>query len=384
MPFDLVTEPIASPGAFGQEGDTATQSAAAILLALGMQIRRDDQGLMARALTFTGRTVEPAVVPLPEEDVDRLAIPFIQTTGERVHPAQARVRLAQAGVDADHQAELPRELIQESAQNLENEPTQQSAAMLFEACLRHPAELVRVAAASAYLDVTTDPQAPLAVLRQAVASDDDETREVAAISLANYAPGDAALQNAFGQDEPPGAGAPANTWIFVHGTKILRLSPWWQPGSTFHQYFVDEVRPDVYSASDCFRWGGGYSDAARATAAVQLFGWARAHPKLTDIEIVAHSHGGNVAMLATHGGFDLGELVLLSCPVHLPKYLPDFTCVPKIVSVRVHMDIALLADRAGQRFRLPQIDEHVLPIWFKHGATHDPDVWRTYDIRQWL
>ena len=40
----------------------------------------------------------------------------------------------------------------------------------------------------------------------------------------------------------------------------------------------------------------------------------------------------------------------------------------------------ILADRGGQRFRLPQIQENVLPIWFHHSATHDPNVWIQYNV----
>ena len=58
-------------------------------------------------------------------------------------------------------------------------------------------------------------------------------------------------------------------------------------------------------------------------------------------------------------------------PVHVPKYLPNFSQVSKVVSIRVRADLVILADRGGQRFH-PKITEHVLPIWFDHSAPHDP------------
>jgi alpha-beta hydrolase superfamily lysophospholipase len=102
--------------------------------------------------------------------------------------------------------------------------------------------------------------------------------------------------------------------------------------------------------------------------------------ELAGLDLFTHSHGGSVAMLATHNGTAVGRLVLLSCPVHWPKYTPDFARVVKVVSVRVHLDLVILVDGGGQRFTDPRIHENVLPIWFDHFATHDPDVWRREDV----
>ena len=85
-------------------------------------------------------------------------------------------------------------------------------------------------------------------------------------------------------------------------------------------------------------------------------------------------------MLANHAGTGVGRLVLLSCPVHWPKYTPDFSAVGKVVSVRVRLDLVILADRGGQRFHDSRIRENVLPIWFDHFATHDPGNWVTYGV----
>jgi two-component system sensor histidine kinase KdpD len=49
-------------------------------------------------------------------------------------------------------------------------------------------------------------------------------------------------------------------------------------------------------------------------------------------------------MLATQAGTDVGRLVLLSCPVHWPKYTPDFSSTQRVVSIRVHLDLVILAE----------------------------------------
>jgi hypothetical protein len=86
-------------------------------------------------------------------------------------------------------------------------------------------------------------------------------------------------------------------------------------------------------------------------------------------------------MLASHkAGLDIDELVLLSCPVHVHKYMPNFAQVQKVVSIRVHLDLTILADRGGQRFRHPNIHEHILPIWFDHSATRNRHIWQKYNV----
>src|SRR5262249_8820730 len=133
-----------------------------------------------------------------------------------------------------------------------------------------------------------------------------------------------------------------------------------------------------------FEWSGDYSDEARALAAEELHAWIM-NKGLNHPDLFAHSHGGSAAMLATqHYGLNLGELVLLSCPVHVNKYMPDFNSAAKVVSIRVRLDLVILADRGGQRFRHPQIHENVLPIWFDHSATHKPNVWQAHQVATML
>jgi hypothetical protein len=79
-------------------------------------------------------------------------------------------------------------------------------------------------------------------------------------------------------------------------------------------------------------------------------------------------------MMGTNNGLTMGQLVLLSCPA-LARYSPDYAHVRTVVSIRVHMDLVILADRGGQKFTDIRIRENVLPVWFDHSATHMPDVW---------
>ncbi len=175
--------------------------------------------------------------------------------------------------------------------------------------------------------------------------------------------------------------------MIVHGT-WARGNSWWQPGGDFHTYVSTQVPTTKYSAPlysqpDRFEWSGGWSDAARAVGAQDLVAWVQNHT-LNDLDLFTHSHGGSISMLASHQGIDIGKLILLSCPVHWPKYCPDFAHVQTVISIRVHFDLVIFADGGGQRFRDPRIQENVLPIWFDHSATHDPAVWQRYAVSNLL
>ncbi|MBI3411974.1 MAG: hypothetical protein HY040_26895, partial [Planctomycetes bacterium] len=69
------------------------------------------------------------------------------------------------------------------------------------------------------------------------------------------------------------------------------------------------------------------------------------------LDLIAHSHGASVCMLATQLGMQMGKLVLLSCPVHVDQYMPNFANIQKgVYSIHVKLDLVILADRGGQKF----------------------------------
>jgi pimeloyl-ACP methyl ester carboxylesterase len=75
-----------------------------------------------------------------------------------------------------------------------------------------------------------------------------------------------------------------------------------------------------------FDWSGANSDSARQEAAaelaIQIRRYRRDHP-CEAIRVVAHSHGGNVALLASNfRGVNIDELVTLGTPI-LNDYRPS-------------------------------------------------------------
>jgi hypothetical protein len=373
MPIKEVTEPPSITEAFERTDEAATLTQAAALLILGIQLHGYDR-------KHSGSV-------LPSEDLSVLRIPPLPPLGGRIDSQRVRVLLANrfrtsiaAPIPEGDDVTWRPEIFAELASGHVRESSPSSATNLMEACLRHPHEMVRVAAAAAYHEWSSEPDRLKLLLVQGTRSADLLTRELAATALANVNPNDARLTD-FQRVSGRAAGAAgAHTALLIHGTFALGAS-WWQPGGDFHSYLLKKIRPDLYSNSDRFAWSGGYSPTARTLAADDLLRWVASHRE-EGLDIFTHSHGGSVAMLASTKGLQIGELVLLSCPVHPDDYAPDFNRVKKVVSIRVRLDLVILADMGGQKFADSRIRENILPIWFDHTATHKPSVWQnsTYNI----
>ena len=157
----------------------------------------------------------------------------------------------------------------------------------------------------------------------------------------------------------------------VHGTAAWK-GTWWSPGGDFHDYVKEELRSDMYSGGKSFSWTGKYNEEHRSIAAERLARWAEGEPLNT---VFAHSYGGMIALEATSHGLVINELVLLSTPRE--KNVPiEWDNIGRAVSLRIHLDLVLLAARRRQSFDLP-VAEHFLPQRFrKHSDSHNPEVWR--------
>jgi len=377
---EYVDQPIPGPEAFRQTGTAAVESQAALLLLLGRQLRGDDQALAVRA---DAADMSGVIEALPADDLAQFPVPSLGPSRERVSVALVETRLAERyGARIVRHATIPQEkradVLGDLAQTLFESPQPITAAQLMEASLRSPDELTRVAAAAAYFELSTRPKRLLSVLLRGTRSEDTLVQSVAATALARVAPEHARLRQMTRAKTVTSGGEASHSALLVHGT-FARNDEWWQPGGSFHSYLKNNVRPDLYAAADRFEWSGGYSDAARDLGARDLRTWVEDR-NLQGLDLFGHSHGANVIMQAAKFGLSAGELVLLSCPVHVPKYLPDFARTTKVVSIRVHLDLVILADFGGQRFRHPQIHENILPIWFDHGASHNPQVWRDNNV----
>jgi pimeloyl-ACP methyl ester carboxylesterase len=374
--YPTITRPLRGARAFKEISETASQPQAAILLLLARQLRGDDEAMVARAKATRSARRVSAAAPGAED----FPIPKLKASRQALGTAEVQRRTKKAfGFSRQlTEPDLAR-VLRASADTLYKKPTVDTAAGLLEMCLAHPRQLVRIAAAHAYLPITDDPARCIRILVAGTRSADRLERELAATALARVQPEHPALRRLSRRGvRLARVRRRAETIMLVHGTWASDAE-WYKPNGSFHG-FIKPLRADLYGQADFFRWTGGYSDGARNQGALDLKAWVDQRNE-HGLDLMGHSHGANVMMLATKFGLTTGKLVLLSCPVHVNKYFPDFTKVTKpVVSVRVKLDLVILADQGGQRFRHPDIKEIVLPIWFDHGTTHEAATWQAHNI----
>ena len=387
-----IVDPIPCPAAFREGGEAASYSQAALLLALGIAMKREYAPLLttlAEQPPFPLPELPSVVEAISEEHFERV---LSQMTRQTMDGTARRVQLSAA---------------EDLYRNAGEQRNVDSALRLLAASMRAPGELARVAAAVSTLDLVDTPMTALRILvNAALRSRSDLVRGIATSALvrverdlrrwprlARQLVRIARSRAPFRWHSHVSVGSKQtlptnNTACLVHGTLLVpvgkRPEEWWKPGTgDFHQYLRTGPRPNVYSGSDYFYWSGGWSDDARSDAVEGLCRWVRSH-RDADLDLFAHSHGANVAMLASHH-VKIRQLVLLSCPVHWGLYRPDFFNVRDIVSIRVRWDLIIMADRADQRFQDPRIREHVLPVWYgRHDSSRRSSTWRSHDLVQHL
>ena len=383
--YPTVTAPVTLLQAFTAEPDPrAVQTQAAFLLVVANLLR----GAAREAF------IESQEDMAPPEDLAALGVPLtiygLEGAWPKRYPlSDLQVELSRRGFASAggrgirSDPRLAEELRTLTAELLAK-PERRSAALLAVHSLQHPDPLVRVAAATAAAEVVQHGRELAGErLRSHAREGDPLVRLLAATCLARLAPRDPLLEQLAAAAPEPSGRDPIHSSTIVHGTWAAG-SDWWRPQGDFHRYLLADVAPDLYAGDDPFGWSGAWSNSARRKGARDLTAWAAAH-QAPCLNLFAHSHGGNLAMLATHRGLEIGRLVLLSCPVHWAKYQPKPGSVASALSIRSHLDLVILGDAGGQRFpKGSGIREQVLGIWFKHSVSHDPEIWKALHLQQEL
>lgn len=182
--------------------------------------------------------------------------------------------------------------------------------------------------------------------------------------------------------------------IVIHGTGAAGYT-WWHFNSSFSTYLDQVTGGDLYKNQDQFSWTGGRRDSHRQTAADKLVDWLQAHPA-TYYTIVAHSHGGNVAMLATRKGAKIDRLILLGTPIRT-DYTPDLRNVGLIYNVFSTKDLfqigGVVPYSRGEGRTLGDSEKlvnvlvhrgHLPPPLNVHSLLHDENLWRAFNLDQLL
>jgi pimeloyl-ACP methyl ester carboxylesterase len=136
--------------------------------------------------------------------------------------------------------------------------------------------------------------------------------------------GEPAPPHPFGDRQPKKV---ARLTVLIHGT-FARKARWWQKGSSFWNH-VNLLRggatgrSDLYSGGHPFSWSGKNDDMARKAAARELKQWLdRNTTDGAEVTAIAHSHGGNVCLLAAKQGQRFSKLVLLGTPIRTDYLVP--------------------------------------------------------------
>ena len=267
-----------------------------------------------------------------------------------------------------------------------------AAARLIGASLLDDDSLVRVAAAAAALRVDSRNPVAEAILGEA-ARGSDEIAELSRAILANDRRSDSRVIEI---EHPAGSPDPAADAALVHGT-WARGGKWWRPDGSLFQYLQEEVGlfPHLYRGQDPFKWSGYFSfrlwakethDWNRQQAADSLAWWAHRRLK-PEPDLIGHSYGGSLLMMATQAEKRVRGLVLLSPAVHR-RCLPNPAYYERILAVWTKLDLVLLADLATLSLlrSLPNAMERRVRRrgLTGHSATHDPAVWRQSGLTDYL
>jgi hypothetical protein len=192
---------------------------------------------------------------------------------------------------------------------------------------------------------------------------------------------------------PPSPSDPppvAKMLVVVHGTWASGAT-WWRWPSPFTQYLDTLTGGSVYKGAGAFSWSGGNGDSDRQAGAAALGAWVQAHPA-NDLTIVTHSHGGNVAFLATRLGVKAGRVVLLANPMRT-DYTPDLRQVDLVYNVYSFGDLvqtpaATFPHERGEGRTLADSERvvnflaHNGLVGPGHSDLHEPAVWQANGFDQ--
>ena len=121
-----------------------------------------------------------------------------------------------------------------------------------------------------------------------------------------------------------------SVFILIHGTWGAECS-WYVPKGNFFDALENTVSKKNSSVIS-FRWSGGAGHEARVKAAQNLVKVIKTYHPSVAIYLVAHSHGGNVAILASHileeedNKHHIRALFTLGTPV-MGNYVPNMNII---------------------------------------------------------
>ncbi len=195
--------------------------------------------------------------------------------------------------------------------------------------------------------------------------------------------------------------------VIVHGTFAASTTWWRDPGASgkpapdnLWAYLQSKGISTLVRSPNEFSWSGGNSDSARQAGAELFVDWWKTRGRPT-LDVVAHSHGGNVVMMASalEPKIQVRNLVLLGTPVRYP-YVPRFHQTEQLTNVYSSNDIVQVPGSWGsQRGEGRTQSDHAagtnlhLPYWSSvstavksasHSDLHEPRFWDIHKLETLL
>ncbi|MEO8345486.1 MAG: hypothetical protein ABI607_07310 [Betaproteobacteria bacterium] len=209
----------------------------------------------------------------------------------------------------------------------------------------------------------------------------------------------------------PGTPTAQRRTVIVHGTWAAGFDWWRDPGATtpkpdnlwnfLKTNLATGPAAGLVGAPDEFSWSGGNSDFDRRQGASDFLNWWRTIAEPEELDVVSHSHGGNVVMLAlaANPALRLRRFVLLGTPAR-------FDCVPRTKQVdelhnvySAHDWIQVPGSYGAQRgegrtqsdhcaatnLHVPYSSPQVSGVAaVGHGDLHHPVVWTNHQLLKLL
>lgn len=272
-------------------------------------------------------------------------------------------------------------------------------------------QIVRVTAASSLANLRTALAWPtIEALAEGCSSPNDTIQQIAVDSLLRVAP-DHPVLTALREEQEPQAETgtdPAHTSVIVPGTwSRFKRPSWWRPAERLFAYLQQEpgnsepsdgtfapIGNDLYDRENYYRWGTRLDGADRTAGARELAAWATNHRCPNGFsKVFAHSHGGNVALLAAaRHELKIDLLVLIATPPHERTKLEWEAIaqhVKRIVALKAHFDFVVLLDvgwsgaktiPVAGSFPSDRVRSLPVPVWFSHSVLTRPEVWTQHHL----
>jgi len=122
--------------------------------------------------------------------------------------------------------------------------------------------------------------------------------------------------------------------ILIHGTWGTG-SDWHNPGNPFYDTLKKNLAASQIKLID-FNWCGTLSYEKRKIAGLNLANLMDSYPPQTKFMIIAHSHGGNVGILASQYLQQTNQITsfyALGTPIDTSSYLPNMQVIQKFYNI---------------------------------------------------